>query len=198
MEKAANKKPEEILQQPIEETGLQDSMMQTELSQEDVLKMFLEAADYKNDENEIIAIKIHRNGKQILPTFHVRPLNEREIDMAHKKATRYGNNPRGRRLPKIELETDQGLENAWIIYLATVNDDKEKLWNNRTYIRALQDRHPEVVFSQGNEGAQAINMILKAGEKTYVMQKIIEMSYPDDVGGENESDNNGELDYAKN
>ena len=118
--------------------------------------------------------------------------------MAHKKATRYGNNPRGRRLPKIELETDQGLENAWIIYLATVNDDKEKLWNNRTYIRALQDHHPEVVFSQGNEGAQAINMILKAGEKAYVMQKIIEMSYPDDVGGENESDNNGELDYAKN
>ena len=41
-------------------------------------------------------------------------------------------------------------------------------------------------------------MILKAGEKTYVMKKIIEMSYPDDVGGENESDNNGELDYAKN
>lgn len=187
--------PEEILTKPVEETGIDAHQMATEASQEDILKMLVSASEYKKDADQIVTISIRRDGKPVVPPFRVHPLDEKDIDLAHKKSTRFGPNPQGRRLPKIELETDTGLENSWIIYLATVDEDKEKLWNNPTLIRGLQAAHPEVIFAKGSEGAQMIDLVFKPGEKSYAMNKVIEMTYPQeqDVDG-----NNAELEYAKN
>ena len=190
-------KTEDILEQPIEKTGVDKNQLASELSQEEVLRMFLAAANYKEDESLYMPITIKRGGKKLLPTFRIRPLSQDEIHTAHVKATQYLPNPAGRRLPKIEGETNDSLERSWTIYFATVDEDRKALWDNPYYQKALQAQHPEVVFSQGNAGAQMIHMLLNAGEKSSLVAKIIEISFPDDVI---EEDDQGpdEEEFAKN
>ncbi|WOC33482.1 MULTISPECIES: hypothetical protein [Caproicibacterium] len=174
------KTAQDVLDAGVTATGVSPQAVTTESSQEDVLKMLLSAADYKEDTNLQKAITVKRNGTQVLPSFHVRPLSQDEVNIAHKKATKYMSNPGGRRLPKIEVSTDNSIENDWLIYLATTDEDKEKLWNNQTYIKGLQSKFPNVVFSQGSSGPQMINLLLTLGEKVTITNSILDMSYPED------------------
>lgn len=188
---------DDILEKDVSQTGIDEKQLSTDVSQEELLQMFLHAAGYKEDESLFCPITIRRGGAQLLPTFRVRPLSQEEINRAHRKATKLLPNPAGRRLPPIEGDTDASMERSWTIYLATVDEDKRKLWDNIELQKGMQARHPEVVFSKGDAGAQLIKMVLSAGESSAVVSKIVEISFPDNVL-DDDSPELTEDEYAKN
>lgn len=192
------KTAQDVVDAGVEATGVSAQTLTTESSQEDVLKMLLSAADYKEDTSLQEPVVIKRKGVQVLPTFHIRPISQEDTNIAHKKATKWLANPGGRRLPKIEGQTDDSVVNDWLIYLATTDEDKEKLWNNPSYIKGLQAKFPNVVFSQGSSGPQMISLLLTFGEKVTLVNKILDMSYPEDsVDGSNAKEVS-QTEFAKN
>lgn len=192
------KTAQDVVDAGVEATGVSAQTLTTESSQEDVLKMLLSAADYKEDTSLQEPVVIKRKGVQVLPTFHIRPISQEDTNIAHKKATKWLANPGGRRLPKIEGQTDDSVVNDWLIYLATTDEDKEKLWNNPSYIKGLQAKFPNVVFSQGSSGPQMISLLLTFGEKVTLVNKILDMSYPEDsVDGSNDKEVS-QTEFAKN
>ena len=192
------KTAQDVLNAGVEGTGVSQQALATESSQEDVLKMLLSAADYKEDVSLQEPIVIKRNGVQVLPTFNIRPISQDDVNIAHKKATKMMNNPGGRRLPKIEVETNESISNDWIIYLATTEEDKEKLWNNPVYTKALQAKFPNTVFAQGSSGPQMIGMLLTFGEKVTLVNKILDMSYPDESVDGSDNTEVTQTEFAKN
>jgi hypothetical protein len=167
---------ESTLNNPVDQTGINAAAVSTPSAENDVVSMFLSAAGYKTDESLFVPITIKRAGKQVLPTFRVRPLSEAEAFQAHKSATTYMANPANPRLPKIEKSTDGSLEDSYIIYTATVAEDRAKSWDNRLVISALQKKFPEIAL-----GVQVIDAVLTLGEKEAIVQQIQGLSYPDDT-----------------
>lgn len=192
------KTAQDVVDAGVEATGVSPKTLTTESSQEDVLKMLLSAADYKEDASLQEPIVIKRKGVQVLPTFHIRPISQDDTTIAHKKATRWLTNPGGRRLPKIEGQTDSSIEDDWLIYLATTDEDKTKLWNNPTYIKGLQAKYPNMVFAQGSSGPQMIGLLLTFGEKVTLVNKILDMSYPEDANDDSDENEISQTEFAKN
>lgn len=192
------KTAQDVVDAGVEATGVSTQTLTTESSQEDVLKMLLSAADYKEDSSLQEPVVIKRKGVQVLPTFHIRPISQEDTTVAHKKATKWLANPGGRRLPKIEGQTDSSIEDDWLIYLATTDEDKEKLWNNPAYIKGLQAKFPNVVFAQGSSGPQMISLLLTFGEKVTLVNKILDISYPEDAEDGSAVSEVSQTDFAKN
>lgn len=192
------KSAQDVVDAGVEATGVSRQALKTESSQEDVLKMLLNAADYKEDASLQEPIVIKRKGVQVLPTFHIRPISQDDTTIAHKKATKWVANPGGRRLPKVEGQTDGSVENDWLIYLATTDEDKEKLWNNPAYIKALQAKFPNIVFARGSSGPQMISLLLTFGEKVTLINKILDMSYPEDSVDGSDDKEVSQTKFAKN
>ncbi|MBE6722279.1 MAG: hypothetical protein E7572_07310 [Ruminococcaceae bacterium] len=192
------KTAQDVIDAGVEATGVSQQALTTESSQEDVLKMLLSAADYKEDASLQKIITVKRNGVQVLPSFHIRPISQDDVGIAHKKATKWMTNPGGRRLPKIEVETDNSIENDWLIYLATTDEDKEKLWNNSAYIKALQAKFPNTVFAQGSAGPQMIGLLLTLGEKINIANLVLDMSYPEDAVDGSDNKEVTQTEFAKN
>lgn len=176
-----------IANNPVEKTGIDAATLSNQTSETDVVSMFLSAAEYKTDESLFEPITVRRAGKPILPTFRVRPISESEAFQAHKLASTYMANPANPRLPKIEKSTDGSLEDSYIIYTATVSEDRAKTWDNPQVINALRAKHPEIAM-----GVQVIEAVLTIGEKEAVVQQIQALSYPDDANNVDSEE------YAKN
>lgn len=92
-----------------------------------LLDALLDAADFAADEDSWRTIKVE-NRKPF--SFRVHALSEEDIEQCRKDATPMVKNPQGKRLPKIEGETDYVKLRSLKIYRATVREDQEKLWNN--------------------------------------------------------------------
>jgi hypothetical protein len=165
-----------IQNKPVEETGVDAAAIASPEAETDVVSMFLSAAGYRTDESLFRPITLKRAGKQVLPTFRVRPISEKEAFQAHKSATTYMANPTNPRLPKIEKATDGSLNDSYIIYTATVAEDRPKTWDNPKVISALQAKYPEIAT-----GVQVIDAVLTIGEKEAIVEQIQALSYPDDT-----------------
>lgn len=135
------------------------------MNEDDLLKGLLQAASFKNDVENYKLIQVKRNGK-LLFQFRVRPLEESEIGECRKKATKYAPNPNNRNLPKVEVETDYIKLRAYKIYMATVDEDKPKTWDNK----ALMDKLDLL------QNIEVIDSVLLAGEKDWICDIIDEIS----------------------
>lgn len=165
----------EIEKNTIDETGVSDTM-----SDKDLLLNLLEAADYKTDDRKKIVIE--RNGK-FLFSFFIRPLSEDELLTIRKKATTYMKNPAGKNLPPVEKEVNFPLLRSWKVVMATVEEDRKKIWGNpgvKEKFNLIQD-------------VETVDILLKGGEKDAVCDKI------DEISGYGEGENGVTLEeYAKN
>ncbi len=131
----------------------------------DLVKSLLEAADYRDSAESITPVDIHRSGK-FLFTVRIHPLGDDEVKQARKKATKYCKNPKGAKYPPIEKDFDSSLFNSWLIYLATVPEDQEKIWGN-----------PEVKSKRGLlQDVETVDVLLTSGEKAALSEKISEIS----------------------
>ena len=127
----------------------------------DIISALTEAAGYKNDVRETREIKIVRN-KILMFKFRVHPLTKEDFN----KARRQNLKNRGKR----NEEVDYARQRSQVIYMATVEEDKKRLWNNKEVWNKLN------VAS----GIDAVGEILKFGEKMKIGEVIEEISGYDD------------------
>lgn len=131
--------------------------------EDDILGALLEAADYAKSEDEIIPIEVARNGK-VLFTFRIHPLSESDYQKCRKRNTKYVRNKQiGITIPE---ETNAAAYRNALIYEATVDEDRKKVWGNQEAWKRLD------VLS----GPELIGKVLKAGEKDAICDKIDEIS----------------------
>lgn len=139
-------------------------------TEEDLIAGLLAAADYAEDESIQKEIVIRRNGKEMF-RFNIRPLGEPELQKIRKQSTPYFPNPEGKRLPKIEGDIRYGEFKSRKIYAATVDSDREKLWDNPKVKSGLAAKGHDII-----ENWEIIDAVLMAGEKNQISDVIDDIS----------------------
>lgn len=148
----------EILEEELSEKGIPENAEEVQYS---LIEGLLKAANYKDDPDLRETLVIRRNGQNLFK-FTIRPLSEEELKLCRKKSTEFMKNPAGRNLPKVEKEVDYVKVRCWKIYLATIDEDKERIWNNKELREKLD------VFT----GPDMVERLLTSGEKNAVSDKI--------------------------
>lgn len=156
------------------------------MSQEELLRGLLAAADFETDEDLIKPIEIRRNGRLYFQ-FNVHPLGEKELTRIRKQSTPRYANPAGAKLPKIEGDIRLDEYRSRKIYAATTDADKAKLWDNPQVKAGLRAKGKDII-----EEWEIVDAVLLAGEKFKVSEVI------DDISGYNDEDTVELEDYAKN
>ena len=111
-------------------TGLESST-NFEQDEKSLVKALLEAADYKTgNEDSIKKIFVKKQSGETLFSFRIRGLSQSEIQAAAKKATKQIPNPAGPKYPKISGERSTTEYHNNLIYTATVDEDKQRIWGN--------------------------------------------------------------------
>ena len=171
---AANKEERDI-------TGLDQATDRKE-AEYDLVKALLEASEFKTDEEAVQEVEIKRGGKYLF-TVHLHPINEPDATMARKKSTVYMPNPNGKKLPPIEKERNTAKFNSWLIYLATTEEDQEKIWGNRAIMEKFNLAQPYEI----------IDCLLTLGEKQKLVELVMDLS-----GLSDDEEEINEEEYAKN
>ncbi len=155
----------------IAEETIDESMEMTEEAKKDLIRKYeddilgglLAAANYKESEDETAKIEVVRNGAVVL-AFRIRPLGEEEYLKCKKDNTNYKRNKSlGTRIAE---SVDAARYRAQLIYEATVEEDREKIWMNRDAWKKLNVLN----------GIDLVEVVLKAGEKDEILQKLDEIS----------------------
>ena len=125
----------------------------------DILHALLAAANYQNGKDETYEVRIIRKNV-VMFTFRMRPLSEEEYERCRTKNTKYVRNRRiGVKVPET---TNSVRYRSQLIYEATIPEDRAKLWDNKQMWEALN------VAS----GIDAIDKILKSGEKDKILEQL--------------------------
>lgn len=165
-------------------TGL-DMATDRKAAEYDLVTSLLEAASYKTSDDNITEAEIKRNGKYLF-SVHIHPLSDTDARFARKKATIYMPNPNNKKLPPIEKDFDEAKFKSWIIYLATTEDDQQKIWGNPAIMQKFSLAQP----------VESIDVLLKYGEKEMLSNLVTDISgMEDEKSGEEITD---EEEYAKN
>ena len=138
----------------------EEAKAETRMNEDDLLAGLLAAANYKNDEDETVEIVINRQGKDLF-SFHIHPLSEDDFNRCRKRCTKYvkSKTQAGIRVPE---EVDTVRYRCMLIYEATVPEDRAKIWDNKKLWKAKDLA----------TGIEAVDILLKAGEKNAVCEKL--------------------------
>ena len=153
------------------EAGVEAPATQEEILMDEnaMLRGLIEAGKEKDDESTYRKIQIKRAGV-LKFMFRIRPVSEEESIKCHDHASKFG--PRKRGQPQRDIETNQSLFRSWLIYTATVDEDRKKLWDNKKAQEALNVL----------QGVEMIDAVLLSGEKDRIIDVINEISgYGDDM-----------------
>ena len=162
-------------------TGLENAENRKE-AEYDLVQSLLASAEYT--ENTITEVDIKRKGVYCF-TVHFHPLSDQDVAFARKKATEYMPNPQNKKLPPIEKSFNTNLFNSWLIYLATTEEDQQKIWGNPALMKAKGLSLP----------VEGVNALLTFGEKRKLSDLVIELSGESD---EEEEEIVTKEEYAKN
>lgn len=149
-------------------TGL-DTATNRKEAEYDLLTSLLEAADFKTDENSITEVDIKRAGK-FLFSVHIHPIGDPDARDARKKATTYMPNPNNKKLPPVEKSFNNTKFGSWLIYLATTEEDQQKIWGNTALMQKKGIMEPW----------ESIDVLLTLGEKRKLLDLVLEISGMDD------------------
>lgn len=170
----AVKAAEENAQQEVREyeTNADETRSAIRENEEDFIQGLINATEYGSEETQ--RIEIIRDGRLYF-AFRIRPLSSEEYDACRKKHTKYVRNKRlGIKTPE---ETDRVKYQSALIYKATVDEDREKLWDNRKVWKAINDKKDRII-----NGLDVVECAMKAGEKDKVIEAIDKLSgYDDDL-----------------
>ena len=155
-------------EQYMQELTSEEKKSVTRMYEDDILAGLIAAASYKDDPNEWVRINIKRpvaDGEDaIVLSFRIRPMAEDEITEIRRKHTIYKRNKQVG--TKVAESLDTPGFRAEYIYRATVDEDRQKIWD---------DRRAWARMSVGN-GIGVIEMALKGGEKDAICDKIDQIS----------------------
>lgn len=131
-----------------------------------VFEALLTAANYESDTSEQYTIRIKRQVKGqevILLTFKIHPLSEEKINAIRKKNTK---TKRDRRYGIDRDTVDTVRLRSQLIYEATIEADRDAIWNNRKAWEQLNVLN----------GIDLIDKVLMAGEKDKLVESIENIS----------------------
>jgi hypothetical protein len=162
-----NTTPEAYDEQPIDSEAplSQEDIL---MNESDILSGLLDLSKSKDEAANYRTIQIKRNGVLKL-SFRVRPLTEDESQACMRAATKYAPTKPGQ--PKRAIETDNSQFRARLIYAATINEDRAKIWDNKKAQEATG-----VV-----QGIDMIEKLLLAGEKSRIIEVIDQLSGYDET-----------------
>lgn len=144
----------------------EETKAQLRVNEEDFIQGLIDAASISDDETQ--RIEIIRNGRLYF-AFSIRPLCSEEYDKCKKKYTKYVRNKQlGMKLPE---DTDRIKYQSALIYQATVDEDREKLWDNKKVWEALRDKDIQIMGP-----LDVIEYSMRAGEKDRVLEAIDTLS----------------------
>lgn len=155
-------------------TGL-DTALDRKEAEYDLVTALLEAAAYKTDEDNITEVTIARNGK-FLFVVHIHPISDKDVKAAQKKAGIYKPNPTNKKLGMIKVDQDHAKFASWMIYLATTEEDQEKIWGNKQVMGKYDLM----------ENWESIDVLLTKGEKDALLEQVF------DISGMNDDDDDEE------
>ena len=145
---------------------------QMRMYEEDFLQGLLDAASYTAEERKTIEVarKDPATGEsRVYFRFTIRPLAEEEYDRCKKKHTKYVRNRSiGVKMPE---DTNAVKYRDALIYQATVEEDREKLWDNKKAWEAMRSKGLPIM-----NGLDVIEYSLKAGENDAVSDEIDKLS----------------------
>jgi len=145
------------------ETTEEENKAHLRIYENDILKGLLTAANFKTEKEDIHPVEITRNGV-VLFAFHIRPLSEGEYSQCKEKNTKYVRNKQlGIKMPG---EVNAVRYRSALIYQATIDEDREKIWNNKEAWKALNILN----------GIDLVEKTLKAGEKDAILDLIDKIS----------------------
>ncbi len=149
-----------------QEFSKEETKVQMRIHEEDFIQGLIDAAGYSTEETQ--RMEIIREGRLYF-AFSIRPLGSEEYERCKKKYTKYVRNKQlGMKLPE---DTDRIKYQSAIIYQATIEEDREKLWDNRKVWDALRAKEFQIM-----NGLDVIEYTLKAGEKDKVLECIDKLS----------------------
>ena len=135
-------------------------------NEENFIQGLIDAVGFGNTETQ--RIEIVRGGRLFF-AFRIHPLNADDYNRCREKHTKYVRNKQiGMKLPE---NTDSTKYRSEIIYQATVKEDREKLWDNKTIWEALRDNDVQIMGP-----LDVIEYSLLAGEKDRVLEAIDQLS----------------------
>jgi len=136
------------------------------MNEKDMIAGLLEAANFKTDEQQRIEIV---RGEKLYFAFRIRPLSEDEYDRCKTKHTKYVRNKQlGIKLPE---DTNTVKYRAALIYQATIEEDRNKLWDNRTVWKTLEQSGFQIM-----NGLDVIESVMLGGEKDRIIDAIDKLS----------------------
>lgn len=148
----------------------EESNNQVMMFEKDIIAGLIAAADYKTEEQQ--KIEIVRNGKLFF-SFTIRPLGEEEYNQCKKKHTKYVKNKR------LGITVEQDVNTVKyrdaLIYQATIDTDREKLWDNKKVWSSLSEKGIQIVSP-----LDVIEFTLRSGEKGRIIEAIDKLSGYDD------------------
>ena len=134
--------------------------------EEDFIQGLIDASEFVSEETQ--RIEIVRENKLYF-AFNIHPLSSEEYEKCRKKHTKYVRNKQlGMKIPE---DTDRVKYQSALIYQATVDEDREKLWDNRKVWDALNAKKDRIM-----NGLDVIEYTLKAGEKDKIIDAIDKLS----------------------
>lgn len=155
-------------------TGL-DTALDRKEAEYDLVAALLEAADYKNSDDEILEVEICRKGK-FLFKVRIHPISDADVKKAQKEAGVYKPNPTNKKLGRIKVDQENDKLASWLIYLATTDEDQEKIWGNKN-----------IMSKYGlMQNWESVDTLLKKGEKDDLLEKVFEISGMNDEEDEDE------------
>ena len=146
----------------------------------DILKA-LTAPEQRDAHTETIEVKFGSARFR----FRIRALSEREYDQCRERNTRYQKNRRlgGMRLPE---STDTVGYHSSLIYQATVEEDRARLWDNKAFWQAVNSDPTRKGKQQVVTGTDMVDLLIPyAGTKQAIIDRIEKLSGYD---GEEDAD----------
>lgn len=129
----------------------------------DITEALLSAANYYKGEDKLQPICIKRGGKEFF-TFTIAPLDEDTIERCRRE------NTEKRGLRKGELDGNRFV--AQLIYEATIEEDKKRLWRNKEVWQKLNIA----------SGADCVQKVLSPAERSALENKLLDMiGYDEDL-----------------
>lgn len=149
-------------------TGL-DTATNRKEAEMDLVTSLLTAADFKNAEDQITEVEIKRAGKYLF-SVHIHPISDPDARFARKKATIYMPNPVNKKLAPVEKDFNNAKFSSWLIYLATTEEDQQRIWNNPAIMQKFGLMEPW----------ESIDVLLTMGEKRALVEQVTKISGLDD------------------
>lgn len=133
------------------------------MNENEILNGLLALGSERDNEENYKPVEIRRGGKLLL-AFRIRPVTEEENNICWRRATKYA--PSKPNQPKVALETNSVKYRSHLIYTATVDEDRKKIWDNKEAQSQLN-----VI-----QAVDLIDKVLLAGEKSRIVELIDEIS----------------------